>query len=150
MYCINCTDCTVSIVLIVLNQLYWLYFILFTLGERIRPQIDVSYEYVEEGDALDLRCNVRVSFYILSPDLFFTSYFINGVYKSNWEYRIKIKVCIWYTGKTKILKYFFLSVHQIICYLCKSLTWCTWDIFSKYILKPYICLPQLSPEPKVY
>ena len=103
----NCTDCTVLIVLIVLYQLYWLYFILFTLGERIRPQIDVSYEYVEEGDALDLRCNVRVSFYILSPDLFFTSYFINGVYKSNWEYRIKIKVCIWYTGKTKILKYFF-------------------------------------------
>ncbi|XP_023328980.1 uncharacterized protein LOC111701790 [Eurytemora carolleeae] len=31
----------------------------YTAGERIRPQIDVSYEYVEEGDALDLRCNVR-------------------------------------------------------------------------------------------
>ncbi len=107
LYCINCTDCTVSVVLIALYQLYWfncinciLYCIWCTLGERIRPQIDVSYEYVEEGDALDLRCNVRVSFQISSQDLFFKLkpiqiVFIRAIVQKNLKYRIIFKVFIW-------------------------------------------------------
>ena len=104
LYWINCTD---SDVRIALYQLYWLnfincilYCIWCSLGERIRPQIDVSYEYVEEGDALDLRCNVRVSFQIWSQDLFFKLkpiqiVFIRAIVQKNLEYRIIFKVFIW-------------------------------------------------------
>ena len=35
-------------------------FILKYLGERIPPQVDVYYEYIREGEILDLVCRVRV------------------------------------------------------------------------------------------
>ena len=58
-----------------------------TLGERIRPQIDVSYEYVEEGDALDLRCNVRVGSHVFQfyRVYWLTLYNIADIHKT-WEF----------------------------------------------------------------
>jgi len=35
-------------------------FILNYLGERIPPQVEVYYEYIREGEILDLVCLVRV------------------------------------------------------------------------------------------
>ena len=138
LYWIHCTDCTVSFVLVALYQLYWfscingiLYCIWCTLGERIRPQIDVSYEYVEEGDALDLRCNVRVSFQISSPDLsldlykykykYNTNTNTNCVYKincpKNLEYRIILKVVIWYICKTTQIIFLGLTIKKCVLFV---------------------------------